>query len=54
METFGIPPSRMVGAVKTAVREAILDGVIPNDFEAAFGFMVEEGRKMGLERVSGV
>lgn len=49
METFGIAPSKTVGVVKTAVREAILDGIIPNDFEAAFGFMVDEGRKMGLE-----
>jgi putative nucleotidyltransferase with HDIG domain len=49
METFGIPPSKTVGMVKTAVREAILDGVIPNDFEAAFGFMVAEGKRMGLE-----
>jgi putative nucleotidyltransferase with HDIG domain len=49
METFGIPPSKTVGIVKTAVREAILDGVIPNDFEAAFGFMIAEGKRMGLE-----
>jgi poly(A) polymerase len=48
MSTFGIEPSREVGVIKTAVREAILDGVIPNDFEPAFGFMVEEAAKLGL------
>jgi poly(A) polymerase len=48
METFGIPPSREVGIVKTAVREAILDGDISNDFEPAFQRMLEEGEKIGL------
>jgi poly(A) polymerase len=48
METFGIPPSREVGIVKTAVREAILDGELPNDFEPAFQRMLEEGEKIGL------
>ncbi len=49
MQTFGIPPSREVGMIKTAVREAILDGEIPNEFEAAFGRMLEEGGKIGLK-----
>jgi poly(A) polymerase len=48
MRTFDIQPSREVGVVKTAVREAILDGHIPNDFEAGFQRMVEEGAKLGL------
>ena len=49
MQTFGIQPSKEVGIIKTAVREAILDGEIPNDFETAFGRMLEEGKKMGLQ-----
>ncbi|MCK6692175.1 MAG: hypothetical protein L6Q97_08745, partial [Thermoanaerobaculia bacterium] len=48
METFGIPPSREVGIIKTAVREAILDGLIPNEFEPGFQRMLEEGAKLGL------
>jgi len=48
MEAFGIPPSQKVGVIKTAIREAILDGVIPNDFEPAFEQMMVEGAKLGL------
>ena len=48
METFGIPESREVGVIKTAIREAILDGVIGNNFAEAYQFMKEEGSKLGL------
>ena len=49
MATFGIPPSREVGVIKTAIREAILDGQINNDYAAGFQRMLEEGAKMGLK-----
>ncbi len=48
METFGIPPSKEVGIIKMAIREAILDGIIHNDREEAFKLMLEEGKKLGL------
>jgi len=50
MQEFGLPPSRNVGIIKNAVREAILDGVIPNDYQAAFQFMEETARQIGLVR----
>lgn len=54
MQTFNIEPSRTVGIIKTAVREAILDGEISNDFETGFQRMLAEGAKLGLEPVKTV
>jgi len=48
IETFGLKPSREVGIMKEMIREAILEGIIPNEYEPAYNFMVEEGKKMGL------
>jgi len=48
IETFGLKPSREVGIMKEIIREAILEGIIPNEFQPAYDFMVEEGKKMGL------
>jgi tRNA nucleotidyltransferase (CCA-adding enzyme) len=48
MQTFGISPSKEVGFIKDAITEAILEGEIPNEFEAGFQFMLREGEKMGL------
>jgi poly(A) polymerase len=47
-KVFGIPPSRPVGTIKNAIKEAILDGKIPNEFEAAYAFMLEQGKALGL------
>jgi poly(A) polymerase len=51
MQTFGIPPSKPVGIIKDAIKDAILDGIIPNNYEAAFGFMLEKGSENGLKPV---
>jgi poly(A) polymerase len=53
METFGIPPSKMVGIIKDAITEAILEGEIPNDAEAAYQLMLREGEKLGLVKIGG-
>jgi poly(A) polymerase len=52
MRVFNLPPSREVGVIKTAVREAILDGIIPNERDAAYRFMLEKAAEMGLQPVS--
>ncbi|MES1225752.1 MAG: tRNA nucleotidyltransferase, partial [Bacteroidota bacterium] len=49
MEVFNIPPSKPVGDIKNAIKDAILDGVIANTYEAAYAFMLEEAKKMGLK-----
>ena len=51
METFGIGPGREIGIIKTAIREGILDGLIPNEFAEAYHFMLDEGKKLGLNPV---
>jgi putative nucleotidyltransferase with HDIG domain len=49
METFGLKPSKEIGIIKEAIKEAILEGEIPNEREAAFQFMLKIGSAMGLK-----
>ncbi|MBK8044089.1 MAG: HD domain-containing protein [Haliscomenobacter sp.] len=51
MEVFGMNPSKEVGIIKSAVREAILDGDILNDFEAAYAYMLAKAEDLGLKPV---
>ena len=49
METFSLKPSKTVGEIKTAIREAILDGKIYHSYEEAYPFMLKIGEEMGLK-----
>lgn len=52
MNTFGLKPSKTIGVIKSSIREAILDGIISNDPEEAYNFMLKEGEKLGLKPVN--
>ena len=49
MVIFNLQPSREIGVLKEAVKEAILEGEIPNEYEAAFQFMLKRAAKIGLK-----
>ncbi len=50
MYVFDLKPSREVGELKTAIREAIIDGKILNDFDDAYKFLLQKGKELGLEQ----
>lgn len=49
MEIFNIKPGREIGVIKEAIKEAILEGVIANDYQAAYDFMLKRAAKLGLK-----
>lgn len=49
MEIFGLAPGVEVGRLKSSVKDAILDGVIPNEYDAAYEYLVAKAKKMGLK-----
>ena len=51
MEVFGLEPCRAVGDIKSAIKDAILDGVISNDEQEAYEFMLNKGKELGLKPV---
>lgn len=51
MTIFNLQPSREIGVLKEAVKEAILEGEIPNAYQAAYDFVLKRGTKMGLQKV---
>lgn len=54
MQTYGIGPCRVIGEIKEVIKNAILDGEIPNDYQAAYDLMLRLAAERGLERPSGV
>lgn len=48
MELFNLPPSKEVGALKASIKDAILDGIIPNEYEAAYAYLLEKAKAKGF------
>ena len=49
MKVFNLKPSREIGIIKEAIKEAILEGEIPNEYDAAFQFMLKKAKAIGLK-----
>ena len=52
MELFNLKPSREIGILKEAVKEAILEGEIPNEYQAAYNFVLAKAEKIGLKKIT--
>lgn len=50
MQTYNLPPCSAIGEIKEVIKNAILDGIIPNEYDAAYRLMEEEAAKRGLHR----
>ena len=50
MKVFNLPPCAEIGKIKNAIKDAVLDGVIPNEYEPAYEFMIQEAKKLGIEK----
>jgi len=48
IKTFNLKPGREIGIIKEAIKEAILEGEIPNEYDAAYDFMLTKGKELGL------
>jgi poly(A) polymerase len=53
MRAFGVPPCKLIGDIKTVIKDAILDGQIENDRTQAWQLMLDTGRALGREPVPG-
>ena len=51
MEIFGLTPGKEIGRLKSSIKDAIMDGVIPNEYDAAYNYLVEKAKKMGLNPI---
>ena len=49
MEVFNLKPCREIGIIKEAIKEAILEGEIPNEYQASYDFMIRKGKSLGLD-----
>ncbi len=50
MKTFDLQPCREVGEIKDAIKDAILDGIIRNDYDKAFAFMIKKAAELGIKK----
>ena len=52
MQVYGLKPCRIVGNIKNAIKEAILDGIIANDYDQAYAYMERLAEEQGLTKIS--